>query len=56
MAKALEDRVIENAGERPVAGDDITFVPSGRRVRVLLDILGRQVTISTRVNNILPLS
>src|SRR5467141_1435653 len=36
MAKALEDRVIENAGERPVAGNDITFVPTGRRVRVML--------------------
>jgi uncharacterized protein (DUF427 family) len=36
MAKALEDRVIENAGERPVAGDDIVFVPTDRRVRVML--------------------
>ena len=35
MAKALEDRVIENAGERPVAGDDIVFIPTGRRVRVM---------------------
>ena len=26
------------------------------RVRVLLDILGRQVTISTAANNVLPLS
>src|ERR1700716_2430568 len=36
MAKALEDRVIENAGERPGAGDDITFVPTDRRVRVMI--------------------
>ena len=36
MAKALEDRVIENAGERPLAGDDIVFVPTGRRVRVMV--------------------
>ena len=34
MAKALEDRVIENAGQRPAASDDIAFVPTGRRVRV----------------------
>src|SRR2546425_3493242 len=36
MAKALEDRVIENVEPRPVAGDDIVFVPTGRRVRVML--------------------
>src|SRR2546426_12651292 len=36
MAKALEDRVIENAGERPVATDDIVLVPTDRRVRVML--------------------
>src|SRR5881227_1836267 len=35
MAKALEDRVIENVEPRPVAGDDITFVPTDRRVRVM---------------------
>ena len=35
MAKALEDRVIENAGERPVASDDIAFLPTDRRVRVM---------------------
>src|SRR5260370_41784918 len=36
MAKALEDRVVENLGERPVANDDIVFVPTARRVRVML--------------------
>ena len=36
MAKALEDKVIENVGPRPVAGDDIVFVATGRRVRVKL--------------------
>jgi uncharacterized protein (DUF427 family) len=36
MAKALEDRIIENAGEQPVAGDNIVFVPTARRVRVML--------------------
>src|SRR2546428_12994110 len=33
MAKALEDRVIENVEPRPVAADDIVFVPTGRRAR-----------------------
>jgi uncharacterized protein (DUF427 family) len=36
MAKALEDRIVENLAQRPVAADDIVFVPTGRRVRVLL--------------------
>jgi uncharacterized protein (DUF427 family) len=35
MAKALEDRVVENLGERPIAGDDIVFEPISRRVRVM---------------------
>ncbi len=35
MAKALEDRVIENVEPRPVAGDDIVLVPTDRRVRVM---------------------
>src|SRR5712664_1625663 len=35
MAKALEDRVIESVEPRPVAGDDIVFVPTDRRVRVM---------------------
>src|SRR3979409_1596726 len=35
MANAPEDRVIENAGERPVASDDIAFFPTDRRVRVM---------------------
>src|ERR1700682_4025476 len=44
MARALEDRVIENAGERPLAGDDIVFVPTGRRVRAM----GACTTIADR--------
>jgi uncharacterized protein (DUF427 family) len=36
MAKALEDRVIDNLELRPVAADNIVFVPTGRRVRVML--------------------
>src|SRR5712691_12206930 len=35
MAKALEDRVVENLGQRPIAGDDIFFEPVSRRVRVM---------------------
>src|SRR6266576_5263772 len=35
MAKALEDRIVENVEPRPVAGDDIVFVPTDRRVRVI---------------------
>src|SRR6266849_2125696 len=35
MAKALEDRIVENLGQRPVAADDIVVLPTGRRVRVL---------------------
>ncbi len=35
MAKALEDRVVENLGQRPIAGDDIFFEPVSRRVRVI---------------------
>src|SRR5260370_12285326 len=36
MAKALEDRVVENLGQRRVADDAIVFVPTARRVRVML--------------------
>ncbi len=36
MAKALEDRVVENVGERPVATGDIVLVTTARRVRVIL--------------------
>src|SRR2546422_499104 len=35
MAKALEDKVIENVEPRPVAGDDIVLIPIDRRVRVM---------------------
>ena len=35
MAKALEDRVVENLGQRPVADDGILFEPTQRRVRVM---------------------
>src|SRR2546429_8954654 len=35
MAKALEDRIIENVEPRPVVGDDMAFVPTDRRVRVM---------------------
>jgi uncharacterized protein (DUF427 family) len=35
MAKALEDRVIENVEQRPGATGDIVFVSTGRRVRVM---------------------
>src|ERR1700730_10476758 len=35
MAKALEDRIVENVGQRPNAADDIVFVPTDRRVRVM---------------------
>src|SRR5438477_12942569 len=35
MTKALEDTVIDNVELRPVAGDDIAFVPTDRRVRVM---------------------
>jgi uncharacterized protein (DUF427 family) len=35
MAKALEDQVIENAGERPTAANAILFEPTRRRVRVM---------------------
>jgi uncharacterized protein (DUF427 family) len=35
MAKALEDRVVENLGQRPGAGDEIVFEPTHRRVRVM---------------------
>ena len=35
MAKALEDRVVENLGQRPVADDGIVLEPTRRRVRVM---------------------
>jgi uncharacterized protein (DUF427 family) len=35
MAKALEDRVVENLGQRPVVSDGIVFEPTQRRVRVM---------------------
>src|SRR5882762_2987965 len=35
MAKALEDRIIENVEQRPGGADDIVFVPTDRRVRVM---------------------
>src|SRR6266852_7802441 len=35
MATALEARIVENLGQRPVAADDIVVMPTGRRVRVL---------------------
>ena len=35
MAKALEDRIIENVEPRPVASGDIVLLPTNRRVRVM---------------------
>src|ERR1700730_16855595 len=35
MAKALEDRIVENVGQRPNAADDSVLVRTGRRVHVM---------------------